>query len=98
MGKVRLKFVMYVDAEVGDTLLEVARKNKIPMRAICGGWARCATCHVELDAQCCKRLPAAAEDELDMLDKAHGVTQNSRLGCQVRVAEWMDGQEVILKD
>jgi ferredoxin len=96
-GKVRLKFVMHVDAEVGDTLLEVARKNKLPMKGVCGGWARCATCHVGLEQGCCKKLPEASDDELEMLDKAHNVTQNSRLGCQVRVADWMNGQEVELR-
>lgn len=96
-GKVQIKFVMVVNADVGDTLLEVARKNRIPMVGVCGGWARCATCHVELKDTVYNQLPEPSEAELDMLDSTKNVTKNSRLGCQVRVQEFMNGTEIVLK-
>lgn len=95
--KVKIKFAITVNADVGDTLLEVARKHKIPMVGVCGGWCRCATCHVSLEDAIYKQLPEPSETELDMLDKAKDVVQNSRPGCQVRVQEFMDGAEIVVK-
>ena len=81
----------------GDTLLEVARQNRIPMVGVCGGWCRCATCHVTLDDAIYSQLPELSEGELDMLDSTKSVTKNSRLGCQVRVQKFMDGAEVCIE-
>jgi ferredoxin len=54
----------------------------------------CSTCHVIVAAEWFDRLPAAVEDEEDMLDLATGVTRTSRLSCQIVLEERLDGLEV----
>jgi 2Fe-2S ferredoxin len=85
-----------VDAKVGDTLLDVAWANKIDVEGACEGSLACSTCHLVIDADWFTRLPVADEDEEDMLDLAFGLTRTSRLGCQLKVTEDMDGLVVSL--
>jgi 2Fe-2S ferredoxin len=85
-----------VEAAVGDTILDVARRNDIDIEGACEGSLACSTCHVIVDAADYPRLPPADEDEIDMLDLAFGLTPTSRLGCQIVVAEGLDGLTVTL--
>jgi 2Fe-2S ferredoxin len=81
-----------VDAEVGSTLMETARNNDIPgILATCSGACACATCHVYVDEQWVDKVPPPALEESDMLDTAHDLKENSRLSCQIVVAEELDG-------
>jgi ferredoxin, 2Fe-2S len=85
-----------VDAPVGLSLLEIARRNDIDIEGACEGSLACSTCHVIVDADWYELLKDAAEDEEDMLDLAFGLTQTSRLGCQIIMTEELDGLTVTL--
>lgn len=86
-----------VEAEEGQTLLEVAKKHEInDIEGACGGALACSTCHLIVDPKWFAKLPSASDDELDMLDLAPGITKTSRLGCQIRLTAAMDGLVVKL--
>jgi ferredoxin, 2Fe-2S len=59
--------------------------------AICGGACACATCHVYVEESWLAKLPAPAETETAMLECACDVSANSRLSCQIRVDESING-------
>ena len=79
--------VQEVDAPAGARLLDVAQAAGQPLEGTCEGQMACSTCHVIVAAEDFARLPAAAEEEEDMLDLAAHVTRHSRLSCQI----WLDG-------
>ena len=85
-----------VDAPNGISLLEVAHKNHIALEGACEGSLACSTCHVIVDEAFYKQLPAASDDEEDMLDLAFGLTHTSRLGCQIMMNDSLDGLKVAL--
>lgn len=85
-----------VEAPEGLSVLEIAHRNKIPLEGACEGSLACSTCHVVVAPEWFDRLPAASEDEEDMLDLAFGLTQTSRLGCQIIMKPDLDGLEVKL--
>ena len=85
-----------VDAPVGQNLLEIAHRNGIELEGACECSVACSTCHVILDCDVFDALPEPCEDEDDMLDQAPGLTETSRLGCQVVVTEDMEGTVVEL--
>lgn len=87
-----------VDAPNGLSLLEIANRNDIGIEGACEGSMACATCHVIVDAADFAKLPEASEDEEDMLDLAFGLTQTSRLGCQIVMCDDYDGLIVTLPD
>jgi 2Fe-2S ferredoxin len=81
-----------VEAEAGSTVMEAAVKNGIPgIEAECGGACACATCHVYVDPAWAEAVGAPESMEEDMLDFAYDVRPNSRLACQIRVRETLDG-------
>jgi 2Fe-2S ferredoxin len=80
-----------VDAPVGLSVLEIARRNGIGLEGACEGSLACSTCHVIVDPEWYEVLPDASEDEEDMLDLAFGLTKTSRLGCQILMSEELDG-------
>jgi 2Fe-2S ferredoxin len=85
-----------VDAPVGLSVLEIAHRNNIDLEGACEGSLACSTCHVIVDGEWSDLLPAATEDEEDMLDLAFGLTHTSRLGCQIIITEELDGLTVQL--
>ena len=85
-----------VDAPVGLSVLEIAQRNDIDIEGACEGSLACSTCHVIVEPEHYGRLPKASEDEEDMLDLAFGLTRTSRLGCQIRMTEEIDGLTVSL--
>ena len=85
-----------VDAPVGLSVLEVARRNDIDIEGACEGSLACSTCHIIVDSEDYGHLPEATEDEEDMLDLAFGLTATSRLGCQIIISEELDGLTVTL--
>ena len=84
-----------VAAEVGKTLLEVAHANDIDLEGACDGSLACSTCHLILPQSYYDALAEPDEEELDMLDLAFGLTDTSRLGCQIKVDESLEG--IVLK-
>ncbi|KZT01576.1 ferredoxin [Laetiporus sulphureus 93-53] len=80
-----------VEANEGDDLLSVAHEYDIDLEGACEGSVACSTCHVILDSKHYDLLPEPEDDENDMLDMAFGLTDTSRLGCQVQLTRDLDG-------
>jgi len=82
-----------VDVPVGLTVMEGARDNNIPgIEADCGGACACSTCHVYVDPAWVEKLPGKEDMEEDMLDFAYEPNPaRSRLTCQIKVTEEIDG-------
>jgi len=81
----------------GDNLLDIALENDIEMEGACGGSCACSTCHVIVENQdLYDKMPEPEDDENDMLDLAFGLTETSRLGCQVKIAKELNGLRVRL--
>ena len=72
-----------VDAKAGQRLLDVAWAAREPLEGACEGVMACSTCHVIVDAVDFEKLPAASEEEEDLLDLAAHATRTSRLACQI---------------
>ncbi len=72
------------EAKSGDSILDVAIQNDVPLQHACGGFCACTTCHILVKAGE-QSLSAMEDDEEERLDRATGVTLHSRLGCQARV-------------
>jgi 2Fe-2S ferredoxin len=85
-----------VDAPEGLSVLEIAHRNKIALEGACEGSLACSTCHVVVAPEWFDKVAAASEDEEDMLDLAFGLTQTSRLGCQIVMSKDLDGLVVTL--
>ncbi|MGD9740616.1 MAG: 2Fe-2S iron-sulfur cluster-binding protein [Bauldia sp.] len=84
-----------VDAENGSTVMEAAIHNQVPgIEAECGGACACATCHVYIEPPFMDVVGPPAPMEEDMLDFGYDVRPNSRLSCQIRVSEAIDGMVV----
>ncbi len=80
-----------VEAEVGASILEVARTHHIDLEGACDGSLACSTCHVIVDPSWFDQLVPATHEEEDVLDLAFGLVPTSRLGCQIIVTQAMDG-------
>ncbi|KAK3098870.1 hypothetical protein FSP39_023856 [Pinctada imbricata] len=79
-------------AAVGSSFLDVAINNDVEVEGACEGTLACSTCHLIFKQQDYDKIPEKPTDEeLDMLDLAYGLTDTSRLGCQVLVTKDMDG-------
>ncbi|KAI1135579.1 ferredoxin [Hypoxylon sp. FL0543] len=99
-------YVTFVDKEgkehklavsEGDNLLDIAQAHDLEMEGACGGSCACSTCHViVLDEEYYEKMPEPEDDENDMLDLAFGLTETSRLGCQVVMTKELDGLRVKL--
>src|SRR6185369_233359 len=85
-----------VDAPLGLPVLEIAHRNNIDLEGACEGSLACSTFHVIIDPEWYDVLEAATEDEEDMLDLAFALTHTSRLGCQIKMTEELDGLTVSL--
>jgi len=81
-----------IDVKTGLTVMEGAVKNNIPgIDADCGGACACATCHVYVDEAWTAKTGTKSAMEESMLDFAEGVEPNSRLSCQIKVTDDLDG-------
>lgn len=84
-----------VEGEVGATVMETAIKNGVPgIEAECGGACACSTCHVYIEEPWRAKVGEPSPMEEDMLDFAYDVQPNSRLSCQIKVTEDIEGLTV----
>ena len=84
-----------VEAEDGWKLMEVAVDNAIPgIDGDCGGEAACATCHVYVAPEWRAATGQRTTEEQAMLASTFGVREESRLSCQIRTSEALDGLSV----
>lgn len=97
--KVTLNFVnrdgkrISVIALTGNTILDVVVDQNLDFDGFgaCEGTLACSTCHVILEEDVYKKLGSISDEEMDMLDLAYGLTDTSRLGCQVCLRKDLDG-------
>ena len=89
-----------IEVANGLTVMEGARDNNVPgIEADCGGACACSTCHVYVDAAWADKLPTKDDMESDMLDFAwQPDTIRSRLTCQIKVTDALDGLVVNLPE
>ena len=82
-----------VDVSVGMTVMAAALKNGIDgIVAECGGVCMCSTCHVFVDDKFFDRLPPAQDTEEAVLEiSAEERQPTSRLSCQIKVTDELDG-------
>ncbi|TDZ21891.1 Adrenodoxin-like protein [Colletotrichum orbiculare MAFF 240422] len=86
-----------IAVSAGDNLLDIAQDNDLEMEGACGGSCACSTCHViVVDEEHYDKMPEPEDDENDMLDLAFGLTETSRLGCQVTMTKELNGLRVKL--
>jgi len=85
--------VVTVKGAEGDSLLDLVVDNNIDIDGFgaCEGTLACSTCHVVLTQEDYDRLPdQPTDEEYDMLDLAYGLTDTSRLGCQIFLTKDLD--------
>jgi 2Fe-2S ferredoxin len=84
--------VHQVEAEHGETVMEAAMRGSVPgIVAECGGSCTCATCHVYIDEAWLAKTGERSLEEEEQLDNAYDVRGNSRLSCQIKMSEQLDG-------
>lgn len=84
-----------VEGKNGMTVMETAIKHNVPgIDADCGGACACATCHVYVDAAFADKVGKPSAMEQSMLDFAENVKESSRLSCQIKIRDDLDGLKV----
>ncbi|XP_068486902.1 adrenodoxin-like protein 2, mitochondrial isoform X2 [Phaseolus vulgaris] len=82
----------HIKVPVGMSMLEAAHENDIELEGACEGSLACSTCHViVMDVEHYNKLEDPTDEENDMLDLAFGLSETSRLGCQVIAKPELDG-------
>ena len=88
-----------IDVKTGLSVMEGAVKNNIPgIDADCGGACACATCHVYVKEEWLEKTGTRSAMEESMLDFAEGVEANSRLSCQIKVTDALEGLVVTMPE
>ncbi len=78
--------------KVGDSLMDVAVTTGVDgIEAICGGSCVCGTCHVHVEEKWLDKIAPASDAEQDLTAASENCRPNSRLGCQIRLSEILDG-------
>ncbi|MGE0615623.1 MAG: 2Fe-2S iron-sulfur cluster-binding protein [Bacteriovoracia bacterium] len=72
------------EASAGETVLEVALNHDIPIQHACGGFCACTTCHLQVK-QGAENLEPMGDEEEERMDRATGMTPQSRLACQSKI-------------
>lgn len=101
----KIKFIFHdgnettVAADNGYSLMHVAVDHGIPgIDADCSGNCSCATCHVYIDERWLDKLEKPALDEERLINLSPDKQNNSRLSCQITIADELDGLEVRLPE
>lgn len=80
--------------DMNMNLMELCKAYELPVQGTCGGMALCSTCHVYVLSE--HGLPEMSVEEEEMLDQAFFVQDNSRLGCQIKLNDDLEGLKVKL--
>jgi 2Fe-2S ferredoxin len=87
--------VVEVEATPGVSVMENIRELDASVEAICGGMCSCATCHVYIDPEWSDRAgPRSFEETLMLRDLDGFDPERSRLSCQIRVTDTLEGLEL----
>jgi 2Fe-2S ferredoxin len=87
-----IEYTIDAPTDMNLNLMELTKMEGHSVKGECGGMALCATCQVYIESD--HALPEQSEGELDMLDQAFFVQDNSRLGCQIYLRPELDGLKV----
>lgn len=86
-----------IPAKPGNSVMEIIRDSGIDeIMAICGGCCSCATCHVYIADDDWDRLDPASQTEAELVEFSEHPTERSRLSCQIRMTEALDGLSVTI--
>ncbi|CAG8630643.1 10540_t:CDS:2 [Funneliformis mosseae] len=83
-------------ANVGDSIMDITQAHDIDLECACEGSLACSTCHVIVEPKYYEKLDEPTDEENDMLDLAFGLTETSRLGCQIVMRKDLDGITVTI--
>ena len=83
-----------LEGDSNSTLMEILRDADLDIEAACGGCCACATCHVYINDQWLEKISPKDDDEESMLDQAFEGRNTSRLSCQIRLSDELDGIEL----
>ena len=78
-------------SDMNLNLMEICRIHDLGVEGTCGGMALCASCQIYINSSA--TIPSPSEAEMDMLDQAFHVRKNSRLGCQIKINDHINGLE-----
>ncbi|XP_068121078.1 adrenodoxin, mitochondrial [Hyperolius riggenbachi] len=100
--KVTVKFInrdgdpIVAEGQVGQSLLDLVVEKKLDIDGFgaCEGTLACSTCHLIFEDNIFEKLESVTDEEMDMLDLAYGLTDTSRLGCQIILRPFMNGMTV----
>ena len=84
-----INHILDAPTDMNLNIMELCKAHELPVEGTCGGMALCASCHCYIESN--HQLSTMSDDELDMLDQAFFVEPNSRLGCQIKIKEKIDG-------
>tara|TARA_Y100000590_G_scaffold416361_1_gene515033 strand:- start:1680 stop:1985 length:306 start_codon:yes stop_codon:yes gene_type:complete len=87
-GKIKI-----INAVNGQSLLEIAKTNNLNLEGTCGGDMLCSTCHVYILSSHLKKLKKQSKEEKEILELTENLKRNSRLACQIRITEELNGLE-----
>ncbi|OCT93234.1 adrenodoxin [Xenopus laevis] len=104
--KVTVKFInrdgdtLVAEGKVGESLLDVVVGKNLDIDGFgaCEGTLACSTCHLIFEDHVFEQLEPITDEEMDMLDLAYGLTDTSRLGCQICLKKSMNGIMVKVPD
>ena len=80
-----------LEAVEGWRVMEILRDYKVGIEGVCGGSCDCGTCHVIVAQEWAGKLPEPRDEEIDALDELPLIEATSRLSCQIRVRDDLDG-------
>jgi ferredoxin len=81
--------IIEAPTDMNLNMMEICRMNDLGVEGTCGGMALCASCQVYVESD--HDLSQPSDAELDMLDQAFHVRPDSRLGCQIKLIDQLDG-------
>lgn len=96
IDRVGEKQLLSLPDDINLSLMEVLKASEYPIEATCGGMALCATCHIEV-VKGIEKIGSPTDIELDMFDTLPDATANSRLACQIRLSNRLEGALIQLK-
>ena len=82
--------------DMNMNVMELCKSAEMPVEGTCGGMAMCASCHCYVESAHTETMPEKSDAEEDMLDEAFHVKEESRLGCQIQLADALDGMVIRL--
>ena len=88
-----VKHELVAPTDLNMNIMELCKSYELPVEGTCGGMAMCASCQCYLESN--HELEEQSDAELDMLDQAFFVQDNSRLGCQIEITKAID--QIILR-